>query len=246
MKFNKVKFIPSSEFTEKVEIPPSNSASMVPDWYKKTPLYVNGDKEYNDFVKLHKDAHNSGSSDIHATLKNCQPFIDAFTSGYMIKLPATILVHKDNNGNSIIRWSTKFDVVDSQDNKVLGKFKTPDGYFPQFFRWQNMWKVQTPKGYSSLITHPLNRFDLPFITLSAIIDTDMHPNPVIIPFFIRDDFEGMIEEGTPIAQVLPFKRENWESSVEKTDNSYMYSDSNLKTSFIKAYRKKFWSKKIYR
>ena len=247
MKFNKIKFIPNSEFTEKVELPPVNSSSLIPDWYKKTPRFINGDKPYNDFIQMHKDAHSSGNlRDIHMTLKNCQPFIDTFTSGYMIRLPASILVYKDELGNSIVKWSTEFDVIDSQDNRILGGFKAPDGYFPQFFRWQNMWIVETPSGYSSLFTHPFNRFDLPFITISAIIDTDKHPNSVIIPFFIKNDFEGVIEEGTPIAQVLPFKRDNWESSVEKTNNSSRYSSSLVKTALIRAYRKKFWTKKIYK
>ena len=246
MKFNKIKFIPNSEYTENVELPPVNSASLIPDWYKKTSRFINGDKPYNDFIQLHKDSHAIGNKDIHMTLKNCQPFIDTLTSGYMIRLPAAILVYKDELGNSIIKWSTDFAVIDSQDNKILGGFKAPDGYFPQFFRWQNMWITQTPPGYSSLFTHPLNRFDLPFMTLSAVVDTDKHPNSVIIPFFIKDDFEGIIEEGTPIAQVLPFKRENWESSVEKTDNSYRYAVAKVKSGFVRTYRNKFWSKKIYK
>lgn len=246
MKFNKIKFIPNSEYTENVELPPVNSASLIPDWYKKTSRFINGDKPYNDFIQLHKDSHNTGGKGIHMTMKNCQPFIDTLTSGYMVRLPAAILVYKDELGNSIIKWSTDFAVVDSQDNKILGGFKAPDGYFPQFFRWQNMWITQTPTGYSSLFTHPLNRFDLPFMTLSAVVDTDKHPNSVIIPFFIKDDFEGIIEEGTPIAQVLPFKRENWESSVEKTDNSHKYSTGRIKSGFVRTYRKKFWSKKIYK
>jgi hypothetical protein len=247
MNFKKIKFIPTNELTEKVELPPSNAASMIPDWYKKTPLFVNGYKGYNDFIDLHKDAHREGTmNSVHMTLKNCQPFIDTFTAGYMIKLPATIMVYKDDYGNSIVRWSTDYEIVDSQDSLKLGNFKTPDGYNPQFFRWKNAWIVETPSGYSSLFTHPLNRFDLPFITLSAIVDTDKHPNSVIIPFFIKNDFEGMIEEGTPIAQVIPFKRDNWESSIEKSNNSAPYSESLMKTSFIKAYRKKFWSKKTYR
>ena len=247
MKFNKIKFIPNSEYTEKVEPPPVNAATLIPDWYKKTPRFINGDIPYNDFIKLHKDAESTtGLKDVHMTLKNCQPFIDTLTSGYMIRLPATLLVYKDEAGNSIVKWSTDFNVIDSQDNRVLGGFSAPEGYFPQFFRWQNMWITETPSGYSSLFTHPFNRFDLPFITLSAIIDTDKHPNSVVIPFFIKNDFEGMIEEGTPIAQVLPFKRENWESSIEKTDHSHPYSLGKIKSSFVRTYRKKFWSKKIYK
>jgi hypothetical protein len=247
MSYKKIKFIPASEYTSRVEPAPTNSASLLPDWYRKTPRFLNGEQGYNDFLKLHKDLYNNDSgADINLTLKNCQPFIDAFTSGYMLKLPAAIMVWKDPEGNPRIKWSTKVDVLDSQDNRVLGKFETPAGCHDQFFRWQNTWVVETPSGYSSLFTHPLNRFDLPFVTLSAVIDTDLHPNAVVVPFFIKKDFEGVIEEGTPIAQVIPFKRDNWDSSIEKTNNSGVFAEGIVKASFIQAYKKKFWTKKIYR
>jgi hypothetical protein len=34
-----------------------------------------------------------------------------------------------------------------------------------------------------------------------------------MPFFITKDFVGLIPKGTPFAQIVPFKRESWESEV---------------------------------
>jgi hypothetical protein len=246
MTYKKIKFIPNNEFTEKVELPPTNAGRSIPDWYKNTSQFYMDGKEYHDVVKVHKDSFNSKQSTVHASMKLCQPFIDALTSGYIVRLPTSIMVIKDNYGQSVFKWQTAMDLVDFQDNAVLGHFKAPEGYNPQFFRWINMWKVQTPPGYSSLFTHPFNRFDLPFTTLTGIVDTDLHPNPVILPFFIKDDFEGIIEEGTPIAQIIPFKRDNWESELLTSDSSQKYGTDIIRNSFIRTYKKKFWSKKIYK
>jgi hypothetical protein len=35
-----------------------------------------------------------------------------------------------------------------------------------------------------------------------------------MPFFVVKGFTGVLPAGTPYAQMLPFKRENWESKVD--------------------------------
>jgi hypothetical protein len=115
------------------------------------------------------------------------------------------------------------------------------------FRWILDWKIKTPKGYSSMIMHPLHRFDLPFTTLPGIIDTDNHPSALLLPFFIQDGFEGIIKEGTPIAQLFPFRRESWESEKKEINPNISFinrNSNNLKV--FRSYKTKFWSKKEYR
>jgi len=71
-----------------------------------------------------------------------------------------------------------------------------------------------PEGYSALYSQPFNRFELPFLTTSGIIDNDKVKLPGTMPFFIIKGFSGVIPAGTPYAQILPFKRENWESEID--------------------------------
>ena len=54
---------------------------------------------------------------------------------------------------------------------------------------------------------------MPFYVLPAIVDTDKHPINVNFPFFIRKDFEGTLPMGTPIMQIIPFKRDIWTHEV---------------------------------
>jgi hypothetical protein len=107
--------------------------------------------------------------------------------------------------------------------------------------------MQTPKGYSLLITHPLNRLDLPFTTLSAVVDADKYPiSDGSIPFFLKKDFYGIIKKGTPLFQVIPFKREEWDSemSEELFTEARVYSKKSR--SIVSGFYKNFqWSKKTY-
>jgi len=39
-------------------------------------------------------------------------------------------------------------------------------------KFNNFWTIESPPGYSLLVTHPVNRYDLPFVTLTG---PDRHP-----------------------------------------------------------------------
>ena len=78
-------------------------------------------------------------------------------------------------------------------------------------KFNNFWTIETPPGYSLLVTHPVNRYDLPFTTLTGLVDTDLYKDDFInFPAHWRDSgFQGTLPRGTPVAQCLPVKRELW-------------------------------------
>ena len=41
-------------------------------------------------------------------------------------------------------------------------------------KFHNLWTIEAPEGYALLFTHPVNRFDLPFTTLSGLVDCDRY------------------------------------------------------------------------
>ena len=68
----------------------------------------------------------------------------------------------------------------------------------------------------------------------------------VLDFKIENTFKGIIEKGTPLAQVIPFKRESWNSQYI----DYKDSKENQKTQrmlirskFFNYYKKNFWHKK---
>jgi hypothetical protein len=115
-------------------------------------------------------------------------------------------------------------------------------------KWTNPWSIKTPKGYSVLFTQPMHRESI-FTILPGIVDTDTYTAPVNFPMVINDpNFEGMIPKGTPIAQVIPFKREGWQMEIGSKEELIEQHSimQKLQTKFFDRYKSMFWSRKEYK
>jgi hypothetical protein len=67
-----------------------------------------------------------------------------------------------------------------------------------------------------------------------------------IPFFLKQDFEGIIPEGTPIVQIIPIKRDSWESIRSKYDDRFVKNSLyQIGKTLYGGYKKLFWQKKSY-
>jgi hypothetical protein len=185
------------------------------------------------------------------TIKTCMPVLDSITSGYLILSSADVYIEKQEQGryytwpdNNVISFHGQ-DQVTGYPNleKKMGAESIP--------KFNNPWIVKTPKGYSSLFVTPFHH-DLPFTILPGIVDTDNYFNAVNFPFIPDPDFEGLIPKGTPIAQVLPFERKNWNMSISHLEDSKKYqkewlrSVKELHTHFFDKYKKIFWTAKSYK
>lgn len=210
-----------SERTDLDLLKPIPTSRVMPEWFRLMP----------------------GSVDGIETVKKCIPVLDALTAGYVIPISAD--AYWDKESKSFV--SAFVDKLDSDHMKEQTSFvEIPDNFDDQPHKWINRWYIKTPKGYSTLFIHPLNRQDLPFRSFSGIVDTDKHPMAVNFPFILEKDFEGMIPAGTPMIQAIPFKRDDWESLVIDTGDSYSYpySSDNLNPPFA-WYKRKWWTRKLY-
>lgn len=239
-----IKFIPQSEYVDLSESPPVPSYTKIPEWFKSiTPEIKLSDA---DLLKSP-----SPPSRVSGTIKKCIPVMDTLTSGYMICLPQDIEI-KIVNDSHLLYWGTQRpdgSFIDPEQPYRLNNFVVPKNYGEHPWRIHSGYIVETPKGYSTLITHPFNRFDLPFLTMSGIVDTDDNNNlDLVITLFFDKEFQGIIEKGTPIAQLLPFKRENWKSNKENflTKPEYYSRVYNIRSKITRFYQTNMWSKKEYK
>ena len=220
---------------------PKPATNSVPEWFKKQKIFSN---ETNDELQMVKDGNSV------ATYKRCIPVTDSITAGYNILLPATIFVTNQGNKDNylpFITWGVNWDICDIGKMGSLGNYPVPFGHNNTFFRWKVDWIIKTPSKYSLWITHPSHRYDLPFTTINGFVDTDLHPNKLLLPFFIQNGFEGKIEKDTPIAQVIPIKRDFWQSQRNNLkEDSEWVAQNNVKILFSQTYKKLYWSKKGYR
>lgn len=209
--------------------------AKIPQWYKDIPAHQFGDKTPR-FLPTR-----------NLTLKHCVPFLDSLTTGYEIPLMVDVLVTQFDDGPQLSWGETPQPPLAVRGEQSAPNFPIYDGFSTKHhFIWQHMTVLKLPKGYSALMTHPLNRYDLPFLTLSAVVDADWAVGGGNIPFFISNTFEGLIPQGTPIMQVIPFKKESWISEEDPT-----LIDENMKSKFDSMsalsgwYKRTHWNKKNY-
>jgi hypothetical protein len=229
---NKIKFWYRSNDIKDLVNFPSPAKQSIPDWYKKAEKYFDGK---NEIYVSERGVPNVG-------LKSCIPFLDSLISGYFITLHCDVLVKKNSDGSSNFSWAHGLSPIVPRNEKMMEQLPSIDGFSSFNQGWENFFRFTLPKGYSALITHPINHFDLPFISTSGIID-----GPVVdggaMPFCISNIFEGIIPEGTPIAQIIPFKRDDWKTEIAK-DSEYL-KPWNPRIKLSGWYRDNIWKKKNF-
>jgi hypothetical protein len=179
--------------------PPVPAAHGLPDWFKAMP----------------PQAFNAVNVQLGDTVKRCPPFIDAMTSGFLIPLICDLKVENgeftwDNDlppGGAVSFVRSPLGFHDASQVSGTPLF-APDRFLIKF---HNLWTIEAPEGYSLLFTHPANRFDLPFTTLTGLVDCDRyHDNWIHFPAHWHDaNFSGVLPKGAPVAQCMPVKRESW-------------------------------------
>jgi hypothetical protein len=210
------------------------SKECIADWYKQAPRFIDD--------KINIDSRGSANKNF----KLCIPFLDSMLSGYtVISWQESLFKYED--GRMIATWPGDPEIIGVRDKEMSKGIPVPAGHLDKSFWWYMPFSIKLPKGYSLLITHPLNRYDLPFTTMSAIVDADEIMTDGKIPFFIKEDFEGIIPKGTPLFQVIPFKRDNW----QKVENNNLIEYSKkfyvkVQTLFYGYYKNHVWKKKDYR
>jgi hypothetical protein len=211
---------------------PVPAKKMIPQWYKDGETF---------YVA-------KGSQESSAGLKTCIPFLDILTAGYLLVTPFDIFVGKKEDGSLSIEWNSPDSWQDFINQRPYESGKTiprPAGHIDAHFVWTNRWGWKTPRGYSTIVTHPYNRFDLPFTTMSGFMDSDKVFVNGNVPFFLREGFYGLIPEGTPYAQVIPIKRKHWKY-INSPENYDLVVKQSIKINSEKAYyKKRSWIRKEY-
>ncbi len=174
---------------------PFPASDALPEWLRSMPAAV-----HSDILGAQV-----------RTAKHCVPFIDALSRGFMVPLAADVSVSDSN-----FSWS--WDLPPLSQSRItrapisfhLGEQVTGTPLADSdslVVKFNNFWTIETPPEHSLLITHPLNRPDLPFRTVAGIVDCDRYSHGFVhFPARWTDQrFTGTLHRGTPVAQcfVLP-------------------------------------------
>jgi hypothetical protein len=202
---------------------------IIPSWYK--------DLKPADYKK----------DGTHKNVKSCVPFLDAFLTGYFLTLPQDINVLPNEDYTSVmVDYGVKNQEFLEVKARDVGAIPFPENFYEIEFIWKTQHCLKLPKGYSALLTHPLNRNDLPFMSLSGIIDLDEGIQKGNFPFYIKKGFEGVIPMGTPIVQIIPFKRDSWQlesdESLSGLDEKYSLLSNRVNSGW---YKNNLWKRKSF-
>ena len=215
---------------------PRPAKDYIPEWYKKA-------KPHNN---LENKAMPSLDGSPTSTIKKCMPVFDMMTAGYIIETPYDIYVSWVD-GTPWFQWveqpAVKFQVYEQFQNHPYSRG------IDYAIRIDIPWSIKTPKGWSIMVIEPQHHELGPIECASGIVDTDNFSIPFNMFLKLRDPkFEGMIPKGTPFIQVIPFKRDAWQSQLggEKERTKY-YSDlRKALTVFFDRYKIFWWVRKEYK
>ena len=148
------------------------------------------------------------------TVKQCPPFVDAMAHGVLMPLAADLRVrHRAfewdwQPGTTTTGTYSRSPIGVHPNSQAAGSpLFEPDALIVKFM---NFWTIELPAGWSLLCTHPVNRADLPFRTLTGLVDADAYGHGLIhFPAQWTDpDFDGVLPAGTPVAQCIPVPRQS--------------------------------------
>lgn len=239
-------------FTNVFDVPdeyfPMPANKVIPDWYKNLESYV-------DEIRAP-----SIKGEPKGTIKRCMPVFDAMTSGYILLTAHDVFVSQNylvnSNTNEISNetipcyfWPSDQGIqnhpIEQAPNHPDRK-NLPD--YAVYPKWVNPWAIKTPPGYSTLFVQPFHR-NAPFTILPGVVDTDTYTAPVNLPFVLNDwKFEGLIPAGTPMAQVIPFKRESWKMSfgTEETLKEQQKVQVKIRSKLFDSYKAQYRQPKEYK
>ena len=178
--------------------PPVPAREVLPDWLRAMPGHASSDMHDGASIR---------------TVKHCPPFVDAMMQGFVMTLPCDVRV-----ANGVLSWDWDLPRPDTATHprapmsfhaaaQVEG---TPFARAGQLVvKFNAFWTIRLEPGWSLLVTHPLNRDDLPFRLLGGLVDADrFHDVGILFPgIWLDPGYEGVLPRGMPVAQCIPVRRE---------------------------------------
>ena len=185
-----------------------------PEWEEVLPRPVPGEAGLPDWLKAMPSESASDSLDMAVrTVKQCPPFLDAMRGGWLMPLLCDVTVGPDltfawdwDLPVAALDQLTRSPIATHVSAQLSGFPKAQAG--TSAIKFNSAWTIEVPEGWSILVAHPANRIDLPFQTLSGVVDCDAFSHGFVhFPALWTDpDWTGTLPAGTPVAQIWPIPR----------------------------------------
>jgi hypothetical protein len=217
--------------------PPVPAKKVIPQWYKDLPAELHPVTAQEMVIK---------GSRTPFSIKRCMPVLDFLTSGYVIRNETELMLSCNDDINHSVWWysnlkdAASYHPHDQCPIQIKGSKKS-------YFKISTGYRVITPPGYSCLFYQSPYFFEERFTLFPAIVDTDDYDAEVLFPGFIHErKADILIEAGTPLLFVFPFKRDDWTIKLDlnKEDNGKKFK-SKFANHVNNVYRRFFHKTKNY-
>lgn len=211
---------------------PVLAQTMLPEWFKKLE---------------------STDDDGRLTGKSCRGIFDIMASGYMFVWPFDAEIYKDERGKLAIRNSRSLMTNDFSPHPHYQLSGYPDlNLQNQAVGVQKLltpYRIKTPPGTSLLMMQPAYRPDLRTEVAPGIIDTDVYYGTMNVLFTLKETNAKRtikIKAGTPLAQIIPFVRGEWQIKYDKINNKKAEANDLMAGNIEKFYQKHMWERKVFK
>jgi hypothetical protein len=232
----KIKFICGDRHVLK-HFPPVPANKVLPDWYKKIKGWT-------------------GEPQLSApSIKKCMPVYDQMSAGYIIYNPVEqeITSGPRMDNPEVTAFSRRYPQAWTNQEEQEGHtheqcpIHVNNNERREYITFSVPWRIETPPGYSCLIQQPFYEFEKRFTLFPGIVDTDTIDVPWVNWPGHMNTASGesvTIQPGTPLMQIIPFKRDEWEMETELNESAER--TTALKFFLTNAYARIFHKKKKYK
>ena len=183
---------------------PKPTSKYTPDWWKSLKI---------DEVK--KSAYDLYTGNI----KHCPSFADVFSTGYVVPMWMDLYIGYDKTTGQSGTMSNGLTNIsyDPGAAKGLKNYKFLGKESSAFFKAYSPWGIMTKPGISIMVLPLFFDFNPDFSIIPGIVDTDKinQLSPDIA--YHSENREIFIERGTPLFQVVPFRKEKLTFDVKEID-----------------------------
>ena len=171
---------------------PVPAKAELPEWFRRIPPI---------------DAENLTPTNNGLTVKRCMPFFDALATGWIIPLAATVRLEVTDDGSTVnAGWEFDRTLVSYHGpHQVRGNPREPR---PPC-KFHNLLDGSDAAGLELPLRAAAQPRQLRVRILAGVVDTDRYASHIHFPFFVTaPDGLYVIHKGTPVAQVIPFRRDD--------------------------------------
>lgn len=230
---------------------PSPSIYSVPKEWKNLPKVIDHSENVLSAGNIMADILPDLTS---KTRRMCPAINDSFNFGYVIYCPVDIFIDSTDENSLIVQeaidisppniYSMAHPII---EQKEVIDYAKSDFYHDHLLKIFTTFSVRTDPGYSCWFTAPISHPNLAVRAIDGIVDTDVFPADHPIPFLVKKNFKSILPAGTPILQIIPFKREDF---YMVDDCTFDFNEAEkrtvkIKSMFKNSYKKNFWKRKKF-